>query len=399
MRKHVFRALTTAAAIAALFFSAAMSDMVTAAGATGSGNDVANPSPGPVKPPTVAVPVEIPGGWAVLPITERDHNSAKAAAEGAEARAEIEERMPGWTFDAVMDVWDFGWYTTTDEEGNPVEPEDGTVMVKMPALPDNENYDYVLLHYPTSDWTNITVSPDLIAFTLLDSENNYWGFKVAGGSPIVFVRVRKIAPPATGDNEYTDGTVELVPEELPEGIQQGAITTEAHDLGVDAAKNDNTKSQLQEKLPGWIIDVVVDVLDLQVEKEGQVAVKMPVLPDRDNYIYVALHYTDWTFSNYPEVIQMTLADWTTNKWTFKVTSGSPYVFVRLRKVVETNDDNDPVQTPLTTQTVQPASQPAEAQGAPVSPKTGEGLPAATGIALLCLAGIAACAKKAESRES
>lgn len=189
---------------------------------------------------------------------------------------------------------------------------------------------------------------------------------------------------------YTDGIIET--DTLPEGVKQETITREAYDLGVKAGNSDAAKRQVEEKLAGWTIDGVVSVFDLVVEKGGQVAVRMPALTDKDNYTYAALHYSDWGFSGYPEVIKMTLADWTNNKWTFNVTSGSPYVFVKLRKVVATNTDNGQTEQPAAAQPG--TSQTTTAEGAPVSPKTGEVLPVATGIVLLCLAGVAACAKRA-----
>lgn len=388
MKKRVFRALTMATAAVALFLSAAFSDVVSAAAAAESGNNVTNPSPGTFEPGIVAPVEELPGGWALGPITQEGYANAKAAAESEEARQKIEEMMPGWTFDCVVDVWNFGTYQA--------DAEDGVVKVKMPALPDKENYTYTLLHYPTVDWSDIKGSPDVIVFQLMDWANNYWGFRVAGGSPVVFVRLVKASEPEEpGETEepdwYTEGAVEVA-DQLPEGIQQNPITREAHDLGVAAGKSDNAKHQVEEKLPGWTIDGIVSVFDLAVEKAGQVAVKMPALADRDSYTYVALHYSDWGFSGYPEVIKMTLADWAANKWTFDVTSGSPYVFVRVRKAAATNPGNNQGQTEQPAVQA-PASQPAAAQVPPVSPKTGEAQPMATGIVLVCLAGAAVCMRR------
>lgn len=398
MRKHVFRALTTATAVVSLFLFATLSDVTAAAGDTGSGNSAYNPSPEPWNPPEIVTVVgEMPDGWAQEPITEEGYNNAKAAAESSEAKQKIEEKMPGWTFDSVVDVWNFGWYKA--------EVEFGDVVVKMPPLPDRDNYTYVLLYYPITDWTDIKGFPEVILFRPVDLDNNYWAFEVAGRFRIVFVRLVSKSEPVPAPNPepsetdwYTEKDIEVA-DGLPEGIQQNEITNEAHGLGTQAGKSDNAKAQVEEKLPGWTIDDVVSVFDLVVEKAGQVSVIMPTLSDSDNYTYVALHYRDWGFSGYPEVIKMTLTDWTNNKWTFDVTSGSPYVFVKLRKVAATN--------PGAGQLGQSASQVTAAQvtavqaaatgDSPVSPKTGEAQPVATGIVILCLAGIAVCAKRVRQK--
>lgn len=151
-----------------------------------------NPSPKPWQVPgTVTTVGEMPDGWTQGQITEEAYNNAKTAAESSDTKAQIEEKMPGWTFDAVMDVWNFGWYKE--------DAKSGTVKVKMPALPDRDNYTYVLLHFPTSDWTDIKGYPEVIEFKPVDWDNNYWAFQVAGGSPVIFVRLIKtsVANPTT----------------------------------------------------------------------------------------------------------------------------------------------------------------------------------------------------------
>ena len=110
-----------------------------------------NPSPKPWQVPgTVTAVEEMPGGWTQGTITEEAYNNAKSAAESSSAKAQIEQAHPGWTFDAVMDVWNFGWYER-EEDGKKLAPEDGIVKVKMPALPDKDNYTYAILHYNTAD--------------------------------------------------------------------------------------------------------------------------------------------------------------------------------------------------------------------------------------------------------
>ena len=67
-----------------------------------------------------------------------------------------------------------------------------------------------------------------------------------------------------------------------------------------------------------------------------------------------------------------------------ITSFSDFVLVK----VKDNGSNPPASAPSTSTTTTTAT------GAPVSPKTGETLPVAGMMAVLCLAGVVVCAKKA-----
>lgn len=184
-------------------------------------------APSPYAPGVVETVGKFPQGWVLGTTTKEAYNNAKAAAESADAKAEIEEKMPGWTFDAVMDVWNFGW-NDKDADGNDIEVKDGTVTVKMPALP-SSNYTYVLLHYPTSDWTDIKGYPQVIDFKLTDWENNYWSFKVAGGSPVIFVRLIKTAVvnPTTGGNDAPAAEAPAAPGATTPGTVVSPKTGEA----------------------------------------------------------------------------------------------------------------------------------------------------------------------------
>lgn len=187
----------------------------------------AAPSPEPWKVPgTVTAVEQMPAGWTQGTITEEAYNNAKAAAESSDTKLQIEEKMPGWTFDAVIDVWNFGWFDRVDEDGNILKPEDGIVKVKMPALPDRDNYTYVLLHYDTADWTDIKGYPQVIDFKLVDWNNNYWAFKVAGGSPVIFVRLIKQSvanPPA--DNSGNGGAAAPVADAPAAGTTPGGVVS------------------------------------------------------------------------------------------------------------------------------------------------------------------------------
>lgn len=187
-----------------------------------------NPSPKPWQVPgTVTVVNELPSGWTQGKITEEAYNNAKTAAESSDTKAQIEEKMPGWTFDAVMDVWNFGWYDK-DDKGNPVEVKSGTVKVKMPALPDRENYTYVLLHFPTSDWTDIKGYPDVIKFSPVDWDNNYWAFEVEGGSPVIFVRLIKtsiVNPPNDPPKPDNGGATAPSADAAVDGTTTGAVVS------------------------------------------------------------------------------------------------------------------------------------------------------------------------------
>lgn len=188
-----------------------------------------NPSPKPWQVPgTVTSVGEMPGGWTQGEITEEAYNNAKSAAESSNTKAQIEEKMPGWTFDAVMDVWNFGWFNRVDKDGNVVKPEDGTVKVKMPALPDRENYTYVLLHFNTADWTDIKGYPEVIEFKPVDWDNNYWAFKVAGGSPVIFVRLIKTSvanPPADSPKPDNGGATAPSADAAGDGTTTGTVVS------------------------------------------------------------------------------------------------------------------------------------------------------------------------------
>lgn len=182
----------------------------------------AAPSPKPWQVPGTVTPVgDLPDGWTQGTITEEAYNNAKAAAESSDTKAQIEEKMPGWTFDAVMDVWNFGWYKE--------DCKSGTVKVKMPALPNRDNYTYVILHFPTSDWTDIKGYPEVISFKPADWDNNYWTFEVAGGSPVIFVRLIKTAVvnPTTGGNDAPAAEAPAAPGATTPGTVVSPKTGEA----------------------------------------------------------------------------------------------------------------------------------------------------------------------------
>lgn len=172
----------------------------------------AAPSPTPWQVPgTVTSVGEMPKGWTQGTITEEAYNNAVKAAESSKATAQIAAKMPGWTFDAVMDVWNFGWYNWVDEDGKTREPESGTVKVKLPALPDRDNYTYVLMHFNTANWSEFDIYPDLIEIKPADWDNNYWTFKVDGGSPLLFVRLIKTSVLDSGKTEDNGGAAATAP--------------------------------------------------------------------------------------------------------------------------------------------------------------------------------------------
>lgn len=174
-------------------------------------------APSPYAPGMVTIVEELPEGWVQGTTTEEAYNNAKAAAESADAKAQIELACPGWTFDAVMDVWNFG--------ATSADAKDGFVKVKMPALPDRDNYTYVLLHYPTRDWTNIKGYPAVIDFKLADWENNYWTFQVAGGSPVIFVRLVKKAATTTTTENGNGGAAAPVADAPAAGTPAGGVVS------------------------------------------------------------------------------------------------------------------------------------------------------------------------------
>ena len=111
---------------------------------------------------------------------------------------------------------------------------------------------------------------------------------------------------------------------------------------------------------------------------------VPVVPAEGNEAYVVAHWngTAW------EVLQT------------KVENGVVYalfpenfspVFISIIAVSDDQKPADPTPTPAPTT---PSDNTSDNGGAPTSPKTGETLPVAGILAVVCLAGVAVCAKKA-----
>lgn len=109
---------------------------------------------------------------------------------------------------------------------------------------------------------------------------------------------------------------------------------------------------------------------------------MPALAEGEGF--VLYHFNkDGTFKEEIAVV------WNADKKAYQavITSFSPFVLVKVKGEVK------PGVAPTTPATTTPATT-TPATGAPVSPKTGETLPVAGMMAVLCLAGVVVCAKKA-----
>ena len=132
-------------------------------------------------------------------------------------------------------------------------------------------------------------------------------------------------------------------------------------------------------------NVYRDIIDVNVE--GTIpagGLYVPLLPAADGEAYVIAHWngTAW------EVLQT------------KVENGVVYalfpenfspVFISIIAVSDDQKPADPTPTPAPTT---PSDNTSDNGGAPTSPKTGETLPVAGILAVVCLAGVAVCAKKA-----
>lgn len=126
-------------------------------------------------------------------------------------------------------------------------------------------------------------------------------------------------------------------------------------------------------------EVARDVIDIVVEGEiPEGGLYVPVLPAADGEGYVVAHWngTAW------EVLKT------------KIENGVVYALfpqgfspVYLSILTVSGEENPPAPTPETQKPADPAP------STPTSPKTGETLPVAGILAVICLAGVAVCAKK------
>lgn len=332
--------------------------------------------------PTTYVPSYTPAGTGVTVNRIKTDNAAagKAAAANDAAKAAVNAALYGDTITNVMEVYNF----TVDEKA-----EVKKVSFRLRRLA-AQGEKYILLHYDNWDFAG---TPEVIVLTeidVADVENvNYAHYeaKLTSGSPFVLAK--------TAEKAYYNSRV--FADYIPEGVTKADIYPEDAEKGFAAAGTTAAANQVKSVSAGsgyvWAIDQVLDVWNLSTATAGkyEVVINLPVV-DSNSYAYALLHYSNWDFTGNPEVILMSCADVATGKYKATVTSGSPFVIVRLQKVaadadVQSAAANAAADAAATT--TQPAT-----QNPAVSPKTGEALPVAAIMALVCLAGAAVCVKKA-----
>ncbi len=170
---------------------------------------------------------------------------------------------------------------------------------------------------------------------------------------------------------------ENVKIELPAGVEQIPATEEEKELAVNSAN-------IVAANPGSIFGAdyknveILGTYFLEGPKDGKAVTVTFELPELGaNKSYSLLHVKE---DGAIETINLVLKD---GKYTAEISSFSPFILV-VKEYSKTPAYNPPAPSAPTTNN----------NGAPVSPKTGETLPVAGMMAVLCLAGAVVCAKKA-----
>lgn len=187
------------------------------------------------------------------------------------------------------------------------------------------------------------------------------------------------------------------------GFQYGP-ENQVYQEGVVAAENENAKKAIHQTFgDGVAVKEVVAVYDYTiVGTDAHQTVRFYPEDENDriahNQAYALLHYPDGNFNATPEVVWLYPDVDANGKFCYsaRLTGGSPYVLVLL-------ENQEGVELSTGGFFAYPAGDPmfGQAQGsvptvaAPgTSPKTGETLPVAGMMAVLCLAGALVCIKKA-----
>lgn len=337
--------------------------------------------------PTTYMPSYTPAeddtvGVTVNEIKTDNAAAGKAAAANDAAKAAVNAALYGDTITNVMEVFNF----TVDEKA---EVKKVTFKLRRLAA---QGEKYILLHYDNWDFAG---TPEVIVLTETDKTDAnskdyaYYEAKLTSGSPFVLAK--------TAEKAYYNSRV--FADYIPEGVTKADIYPEDAEKGFAAAGTDAAANQVKSVSAGsgyvWAIDQVLDVWNLSTATAGkyEVIINLPVVDSNSYaYAYALLHYNNWDFTGSPEVILMSCTDVETGKYKATVASGSPFVIVRLQKVAADTDVQSAAANAAAdaaATTTQPAT-----QNPAVSPKTGEALPVAAIMALVCLAGAAVCVKKA-----
>lgn len=188
-------------------------------------------------------------------------------------------------------------------------------------------------------------------------------------------------PDGTAKAEASESiTVEAAPTEMVTAATTGATTKVTSDQIKTALNTTNT----------YKVNKVVGVWNLNVTAEGQVTFTAPAPAAKQ--AYVLIHFEDDACTVVKEVLAVTAVD---GKYVATVKSGSPFALVLVDDTTTPPNNNQNNNNNNNNSNNQQASQPAaQNNAAPVSPKTGEAVPVTGILAVICLAGVCFCARKA-----
>ncbi len=183
----------------------------------------------------------------------------------------------------------------------------------------------------------------------------------------------------TTNDGFESGTKEVTISEVPETItnavvNQAAEASKQKGVNAEGAVTPVAKFEIDlvagQQNPGTVVvkDTATKITLTQEEKNNRWTLKALHLDDKGN----VLHVCNVTL-NSDGTISIDVSALGNNF--------SPFVIVKYQE--KEDDDDEP----------EPAAETAAAPGTPVSPKTGETLPVAPIMAVICLAGAAVCAKK------
>lgn len=319
-------------------------------------------------------------------------DNAIAAAKNALASQAVKDAY-NTTIAEILGVYNFNVATT------------GTVTFELETLPAGQRY--LLLHYRSQDWETAFAGskPEVIQLNIVPETktnhgySSYYAAKLTSGSPFVLVRTvdNVVAPDYYGaavNIEVPDPDQNLYYQRLPitwAQAEKGFSTV----IGAYAQKAVWNQTDAGEGYV-WNIKRAVDIVNVQLAENtsAQFVATLSKLLVPTQQAYAVLRYDDNVqFNSYPQVQMLTMVERWDEKYSGVFNGTAVYVIVELEKVsVEVPAGQDADAAAAAAQTTTPAAAPA-AQNSAVSPKTGEAMPVAPIMALICLAGVVVCAKK------
>lgn len=186
----------------------------------------------------------------------------------------------------------------------------------------------------------------------------------------------------TKDPDITDQVLEEAAKAIqaPEGVTVASASVSAVNAAKEKVEKD-LKGDIADKLDVAEVQEIVPVTAFDLHGTPGKITLLNVPGVEQGGRYVMLHQkgaTEW------EVLPVTVNS--NGSITFEVESFSFFQLLRATQVVEKDDGDDSSPAPA-------AAAAVTASGAPASPKTGEALPAAGIITMICLAGAAVCVRK------